>query len=390
MRLSQQISLLVTMLMLIVLLITIYISIHGSRQYLVNQIQVQAQDAGSSLATTLTPILVADEVALAGAMVDSGFERGHYQRIEVKDNEGKLLIERQLPVIVQGVPDWFVVLTEVQNLLVQSPVVHGVTKIAFVGVSIHPGNAYRALWQITLSNIKWVSVLTVVGVLFIWLIISYSLRPLSSVKRQAEEISRQNYIVQKKFPYAFELKQLVVAMNDMAGKLDSLMSAQVDQVIDLTNRVNIDPSTGLLSRSAFDDFLKKALSQDGSLPGQILLIRIIGLERINQSFSFKRGNQELHKVLTRIKELSTSEWKIARLAGADMVVYIPSEEGNSILQRCEQIVQELNIASEDLHCRIGGINIAAGHDKETLLKQANQALQKAMSEESGWYVEKKI
>ena len=390
MRLSQQISLLVTMLMLIVLLTTIYISIHGSRQYLVNQIQVQAQDAGSSLATTLTPILVAGEVALAGAMVDSSFERGHYQKIQVTDNDGKVLIERHLPVIVQGVPDWFIALTDVQNPMVQSPVVHGVTKIAFVGVSTHPGNAYRALWQITLSNIKWVTALTVVGVLFIWLIISYSLRPLSSVKRQAEEISRQNYIVQKKFPFALELKQLVVAMNDMAGKLDSLMSAQVDQVIDLTNRVNIDPSTGLLSRAAFDDFLKKALLQDASLSGQILLIRIIGLERINQSFSFKRGNQELHKVLTRIKELSTSEWKIARLAGADMVVYIPSEEGNSILQRCEQIVQELNVASEDLHCRIGGINITAGHDKVTLLKQANQALQKAMSEESDWHVEKKV
>lgn len=386
MRLSQQITLFVTMLMVLVLLTTIYISIHGSRQYLVEQLHTQAQDAGSSLAITLTPILAAGEVTLAGAMVDSTFERGHYQRIHVKDKNEKLLFERKIPLVVQGVPEWFIALTEVQSPIVQSPVVNGVTTIGYVEVATHPGKAYRALWQITLSNIKWISALTIIGIAFIWLIVSYALRPLSKVKNQAEEISKQNYLIQKKFPYARELKQLVVAMNDMAEKLESLMSAQIDQVIDLTNRVNIDPASGLLSRSAFDESLIQALKQEANLQGQILLIRICGLERINQFFSFKRGNQELHKVLTQIKEVSTSEWKVARLAGADMVVFIPGGQECPIAQRCEQLALTLNAASEDLQCRIGGINITAGHDKERLLKQANQALQKAMDADASWYV----
>ena len=388
MRLSQQITLLVTILMVLVLLSTIYISIHGSRQYLVEQMQTQALDAGHSLAITLTPILAAGEVALARAMVDSTFERGHYQKIQIKDKDEKLLFERQLPLLIQGVPDWFIALTKVENPMVESPIVNGVTTIAYIKVSTHPGKAYRALWQITLANIKWITALTILGMVSIWLIISYVLRPLSSVKRQAEEISKQNYFIQKKLPYACELKHLVVAMNDMAEKLESLMSAQIDQVIDLTNRVNIDPATGLLSRSAFDELLIHALKHDGNLQGQILLIRICGLERINQFFSFKRGNQELHKVLTQIRELSTSEWEIARLAGADMVVFIPGGQDCAIAQRCEQLVQALNAASEDLQCRIGGINITAGHDKESLLKQANQALQMAMDTESNWSIER--
>ena len=385
MRLSWQITLLVTVLMVLVLLSSIYISINGSRQYLVEQMQTQAKDAGSSLAMTLMPILSAGETALAEAMVDSSFDRGYYQQIEVKAIDGKSIIKRQLPIVVQGVPDWFVTLTSVQSPVSQSPVVDGVTKIAMVDVLIHPGKAYRALWQITLSNIKWITTLAVVGIIFIWLIITYALRPLSQVKEQALQISRQNYLVQKSLPFARELKQLVMAMNDMAQKLETLISAQMDQVIELTNRVNKDPRTGILSRQGFDESLIRALQQGVNRQGQIFIIRINGLDRVNQFFSYKRGNEELKKLLTRIKEISSNEWEIGRMSCADIVIFISDSQSVELSQRCQQLAQALNTVSEELQCRIGAIDINSNQDKEHLLKRANQALQKAMDNESGWY-----
>ena len=385
MRLSRQISLLVTMLMLLVLLVTVYISIHASRQYLLEQMRIQAQAAGSSLALTMTPILVAGEMTLAEAMLDSVFDRGNYQKIQIKAVDGKLLFERHRPITVQGVPVWFLDFAAVESPVVQSPVVNGVTRIAAVVVTPHPGKAYRALWKMTRSNITWITTLAAVGVVLIWMIVAYALRPLIQVKRQAEEIARQNYSLQTKFPFARELRQLVVAMNDMAETLEGLMAAQMDQVIELASQVHTDAGTGLLNRQGFDERFNQALKQNANLQGQILLIRISGLERLNQFFSFKRGNEELHKLLTRIKEISTSEWEIARLVGADMVVFIPDAQDCDIAQRCEQLVQALNATSEDLQCCIGGINITVGHDKESLLKQANQALQKALAAETRWY-----
>ncbi|MFO7602761.1 MAG: LapD/MoxY N-terminal periplasmic domain-containing protein [Gammaproteobacteria bacterium] len=386
MRLSWQITFLVTVLMLLVLLSTLYISVHGSRQYLVGQLQTQARDTGSSLAMSLAPIIAAGDVALASALVDASFERGYYQQIHVRDTAGQTLIERALPVSVQGVPDWFVALTAVRSPLIQFPLMHGVKKVAMIEVVAHPANAYRALWQISQANIRWVSLLALAGVISIWLIVRYALRPLASVEQQALDISRQNYAIQKKLPFARELRQLVIAMNDMAEKLEGLMAAQIDQVIALANRVNTDTATGLLSRQGFDERLQRALQQEPQLAGQLLLIRICGLERVNQFFSHKRGNEELKKVLTRMKALAANAWEIGRLSGADMVVFIPDARGRDLAQRCAQLAEELNAASADLRCRIGAISIGAGQDKEHLLKQANQALQQAMTVDAGWYV----
>lgn len=386
MRLSWQITLLVTVLMVLVLLSTIYISIHGSRQYLVEQMQIQAQDAGGSLAMTIAPILSADEVALAGAMIDSSFERGHYRKIAINDMDGKTIHKREIPIVVEGVPDWFISFASVESPVTQSLIVDGVAKLASIEVIIHPGNAYRALWQMTLSNMKWISALAMIGMVAIWLIVTYALRPLSRIKRQALDIARQNYTLHEKLPYARELKQLMIAMNDMAEKLEILMAAQMDHVIELDNELNTDPATGVLSRKGFDDRLIRALQQDANQQGQIILIRICGLERVNQFFSYKRGNEELKKVFARIKELSIHEWEIGRFSGADIVIFIPDGQSLELDNRCEQLVAALNSASEDLQCRIGAINVTSTLDKEQLLQGANMALQKAMDAECGWYV----
>ena len=378
MRLSHQITLLVSCVMLLMLLATVYISIHGSRQYLLEQMRAHGRDAGSSLANGLSPILAAGERSLAEAMLDSVFDRGSFQKIQIRALDGKVMFERHLPVMVKGVPDWFMTLAAVESPTVPSPVVNGVTRIATVEVSPQPGNAYRALWKMTLSNISWFIALAVAGVLLLGSIVACALHPLTKVKRQAEDIARQNYSLQHKFPFASELRHLVVAMNDMAEKLDHAMAAQMDHVIELSNQVNTDTDSGLLNRRGFDQSLSRALKQNTNLQGQILIIRIRGLERLNQFFSFKRGNEELHKIITKLKQLSESQWEIARLAGADLVVFIPDSQSQDLTPRCTQLLHALNTISDDLQCVIGGINITAGHDKESLLKQANQALQQAI------------
>lgn len=385
MHLSRQITLLVTLLLLLVLLATIYISAHGSRQYLMEQLQTQAQDAGGSLAMSIVPILSAGEVALASAMVDSVFERGFYETIRVTDVQGKVLVKRHMPVVVQGVPKWFVNLTEVKSPVVEMPVVDGVEKIAVVEVAAHPGKAYRALWQITVNNMKWIIAVGVIGVVLVWIVVSVSLQPLQRVRDQAEAIAKQNFLQQHQFPFAKELKHLMIAMNDMAEKLENFMSAQIDQVIELANRVHTDPGTGVLSREGFEERFNRLLADD-NLHGKLLLIRITGLDRVNQFFSYKRGNEELKKVLTRIKELSHNEWELARLTGADMVVFVPNEETVDINERCQELVAQLNAVSADLQCRIGGVVVKGGQDRESLLTHANKALQRAMETEKGWSV----
>ncbi len=378
MRLSHQITLLISFVMFLMLMATVYISIHGSRQYLLEQMRLDGQHAGRTLANEISPVLSAGERSLAEAMLNSVFNRGTYQRIQIRALDGKVLFERHVPVVVRGVPTWFMALIAVEVPTVTSPVVDGVTRIATVEMSPQPGNAYRVLWKMTLSNLTWVIALAVIGVILLGLIIASALRPLTQVKRQADAIARQNYSLQTKLPFARELRQLVVAMNDMAEKLEHAMVAQLDHVIELSNQVRTDAGSGLLNREGFDERLHRALKQDINLQGQLLIIRIRGLERLNQFFSFKRGNEELHKIISKLKQLSANQWDMARLAGADLVVFIPDVSDHDLEQRCTELLKTLNAVSEDLQCVIGGISITAGHDRESLLKQANQALQQAV------------
>lgn len=384
MRLSYQITLLVASIMLLMLLATVYISVHGSREYLLQQMKLHSQEAGTSLANSISPILASGERPLAESMVDAVFSRGAYQKIQIRGLDGKVMIERQTAVRVSGVPGWFIRLAAIQSPTVMSPVVSGVTKIASVAVTLQPGHAYQALWKIQRTNITWIIALAVIGIILLGVMVSLALRPLTQVKQQAQAIAQQNYVLQKKFPFAAELRQLVLAMNDMAEKLESLMSTQIDHVIDLTNKVNTDAGTGLLNRQGFDERFRLALLQDPHLQGQLLIIRVSGLERLNQFFSFKRGNEELKKILDKLKTVAANEWEIARLAGADLVVLVPDAQDETLAQRCEQLVTALNNVSEDLQCFLGGVNIQVGQNKEMLLKQADRALQQAIESERCW------
>ena len=107
MTLSRQLLILMIVLLVLVFAGTFFISVQNSRGYLETQLESHAQDAATSLGLSISAHLAEQDIAMVTSMTDAIFDRGFYRMIRVQDMEGKPIVDRVLPIQLEGIPTWF-------------------------------------------------------------------------------------------------------------------------------------------------------------------------------------------------------------------------------------------------------------------------------------------
>ncbi|NIO39278.1 MAG: hypothetical protein GTO41_03180, partial [Burkholderiales bacterium] len=82
---------------------------------------------------------------------------------------------------VAGVPDWFINLVPLSSARGITQVMKGWTQLGQLEIVIHPGFAYRGLYDALISTLKWFALLLLFAMLSLWLVLRYVLQPLQRV-----------------------------------------------------------------------------------------------------------------------------------------------------------------------------------------------------------------
>ena len=85
---------------------TWFAKFESTRLFLTNQLESHAQDTASSLGLAISQY--PDDLVSVETMVNAIFDRGYYETIRFMDPHGKILLERNLKVVIEGVPAWFI------------------------------------------------------------------------------------------------------------------------------------------------------------------------------------------------------------------------------------------------------------------------------------------
>src|SRR5690606_22255508 len=124
--------------------------------------------------------------------------------------------------------------------------------------------------------------------------------PLASVQRQAEAISRKDFVEQETLPSTPELRRIVEAMNYMAKKIREMFQRQIDLTDSFRREASMDALTQLPVREEFnrqfDAWLK---SQYGGGPGALLIAQIKNLDALNNL----HGRESVNVLLCGMAEL---------------------------------------------------------------------------------------
>jgi diguanylate cyclase (GGDEF)-like protein len=394
MTLYRQLVIFTVSLFLILFVGTWFAKFESTRSFLTDQLESHAQDTASSLGLAISQY--PDDMISVETMINAIFDRGYYETIRFIDPNGKILLERNLKVVIEGVPSWFIKLVPLKVPEANAYVTAGWRQAGTIYVKSHAGYAYNSLWQ----DIKHTTLLFALCGIFILIAGGFGLRmllrPLVLVEQQADALCRKEYEIQTKIPRTRELRRIVFVMNRMTEKVKEMFSEQVIQAEGLRQRAYNDSLTGIGNRRYFESQATAYLdNKDIDVKGILLLIRIHGLEILNEQRGFLVADELLKRVAASLQEIAIglAGSVLARLSGSDFVLFLPDYPSSEADRLSSEVTNKLSgLAAANITATENVSNVGAcAYDRSVtlgqLLAEADLALAAAtQAGANAWHV----
>ncbi|WP_461519797.1 EAL domain-containing protein [Porticoccus sp.] len=322
------------------------VSLRNNQLLVADQMHVHAQDTATSLALSMTQAAQDKDVATLDAMFNAVSDSGYYQRIYFTDLDKNIVIDREFPVSIQGVPESFLSMVSLPEIEGSAEVSSGWTQLGVVTVVSHPGQAYLKLWQVTTTQLVWFASITLCICLLAYVALKWLLVPLARVERQANDICEKHFVVQESIPKTRELGKVVLAMNRMALQLKSIFDEQLDLIGRLQKQSFQDEVTGLSNRSDFDNRLQSFVSdqEGGTHTGALAIMAINDIACVNDYAGRGEGNAILKSIGEQLSQVvhEHSRAVVARRQGPEFSVFVPDmtpQEGELLANKLFQSMQ---------------------------------------------------
>jgi len=384
MSLQRRLILVIITLLILLLGANSVVNVYNARVSFYQQLQVHARDTATSLGFTISQAAMAKDTVQVSSMIDVIFDSGYYRRIVYRDLEGKDIVLRQTEPRVSDVPRWFTQLVHLPVASGEATVSSGWFQLGVLQVDSHPDFVYKNLWR-SFKEQLWLFLFTVVfcyGLLGLGL--KYILRPLKRVEEQAAAITERQFVIQQTIPNIPELRSVVIAMNRMVTKVQTMFAQQLSMNDRLLTQTRTDALTGLPNRRDFDDQVAVYLaSGSAASSGALLLVHVSDLEIVNRESGRVAGDTYVQAIGEQIRSelYGYVNSLCSRHRGTDFAIFIPSitrEESQQLPKHLNACLQELEWEGKALSIHIGAVFAAQlsrlSDDRDASQKLALQSL----------------
>ena len=391
MTLSRRLALLVIVLLLLVFIGTFLTSVHNTRNYLEAQLDSHAQDAATSLGLSISTHLAKGDQASIDSMSDAIFDRGYYRKLIVENAEGKTIKKLELPIVIEGVPSWFVSAFPLETPVGEAAVMSGWTQAGSVQIQSHPGYAYIQLWDNVKDTALWflISALFILTLGMAWL--RWLLKPLKQIEWQANSICNREFPVLDNLPTTPDLRRIMEAMNRMASKVQWMISELEALVSNLRQQAYQHPVTGLDNKRRFMDIVADRIeSEEGFMQGAFFLVQLKSFKEYNDSKGYQAGDDLLCEVAQCLVKATEGVPKhtLAHLAGADFGLLVEDCSLEESKQFCNRISSALaglygtGMPDSPDVAHIGAAYFDGRQSLKELLSEADMALRSAQTQKA--------
>ena len=320
-------QLIIAIVTLFVILYSVEVGIvYQSRLLVEQQMKVHAQDTATSLALSMSQAASENDLVTLETLFNAISDSGYYQRIYFANLKKDVLVDRSFPVLVEGVPDWFIELIQIEPHEGKAEVSSGWAMLGELTVVSHPGQFYLRLWEENKKRLIWFSLVTLSVCILSAIALGIILRPLVRVERQANAICNKEFIIQDTLPGSRELKSVVLAMNRMAKQLKEIFDSQLNLIQQLQKKSLRDSVTGLSNRADFDARFDHLTSSDaGPVSGAVYILAIAKFDAVNDKAGRDEGNAILRRVGEVLEQITGDNPNVllARRQGPQFSLFVP-------------------------------------------------------------------
>jgi diguanylate cyclase (GGDEF)-like protein len=157
-------------------------------------------------------------------------------------------------------------------------------------------------------------------------VLRFALKPLDDMEQQAINISKRQFTLLPKLPWARELHRVANAMNGMVVAVERMLTEQTDLAEKMRKKAYIDSVTGLMNRNDFAERLSHLIGAPTKLAAGVLaVVRVRGFAAFNE----KNGRAEGDALLKRIAGLLAKvlekrpQSMLAKLDGPEFGILVP-------------------------------------------------------------------
>jgi hypothetical protein len=228
-------------------------------------------------------------------MTAAVFDRGYYTEILVKTMKGAPLVTKKVEQSVKDVPQWFIDSFPLATPRMNAIVMDGWIQAAQIEVVSHPGHAYSELYRISVRSTWVLLVVAVLSLVTVLVVLRLALKPLDDMEQQAINISKRQFTLLPKLPWARELHRVANAMNGMVVAVERMLTEQTDLAEKMRKKAYVDGVTGLMNRNDFAERLSHLIGAPTKLSAGVLAVgahpRLRGVQRKERTRRRRRAAQ---------------------------------------------------------------------------------------------------
>lgn len=383
---SRLVFILLTLLLLVLLATSFTLSVMHSRHYLSRQLAAHAQDTATALGLSLAPALRQNDRAAIESLVQAVGDGGYFRRIRIVATQGVVLAEYTTTLNIADVPAWFVRWLALETPTQRALIIDGWREAGHVEINSHPGYAYQQLWDDARDLLLWFSVVGGTALAVLMALARSALKPLEGMERQAQAMGTGHFTTLTPLPWARELRQVAAAMNQMASKVDNMLTEKIKTIEKFEIASHRDALTGLTTRAFLNDHINLLMGgKDECESAALLLIRLPELANVNTRWGYEAGNALLKQLAALLQDCEQKlQGAIAtRSGGAEFMLLIRETSPEEALALADTLLMQLRALASPLGACLGAAHIGIGFrdsrmvDSSKLLAQADMALRSA-------------
>jgi diguanylate cyclase (GGDEF)-like protein len=389
MTLFKQLALAVSLIIITILASVLAINYHNTKADMIESMYQTTVNNISTLAQELSE--ANNEEAEIISIIDADFSSGYYQQISYKSYSSSFKYTQKYQEKIEGVPQWFIDLTDLKLQSVKSEVTTGWSILGEVQVTGDNATIYQSLYKIFSKLVMLFVLFVTISLVILYIMLHFILKPLKRIQHQAEAIMKNEFIIEKSIPFTTEFKEVSGVINSMVKKVEEMFN-QANEAAKRNHKLMYqDPITGLANKRYLLLKLPETLQIESKIDGgSFMLVALSDAEVLNQKLGRAKADELFFAIGEMLKQNGSffDDSITTRMTGTEFSLTLPGIDANKAEQIAQNIykdfialIETYTLKPQDVNINIGIYRYKQNVGVSELLSRTDQALSQAKASE---------
>ena len=331
MSLFKQVSLVLSFIFAILFILITAVSFKIIKDSTEKSLYENVQNSVSSISLSITNS--GTDISSIKTVINAAFDNGNYEKIIFKDVDDNIVYElkKETNIEEDKIPKWFINLVNIEEVSAKSTISNGWNVLGILEIYNDRTLFFEQTYEIFKNLVFSLLISFIVLLIILSYLFNFMLNPLKTIKKQAESVMKNEFILEEKVPFTSEFKSLTLNINSMIIKFENMFENTNNVLKQNKELLYFDEITKLNNRKYFmlkaNDYLDK---NNPNNKGFILAFSL-QMDNINKTFGYIHTNEILHKLATLFKNsFENNSNLIARMNGSEFVILIPNIDENRV------------------------------------------------------------